>query len=88
MYDCQAGSWLELKIIIELLTDLVFFLTKFSLLFIREKYGRDNVIMSDIAKASWDVLETGEFPSVSFFLFTYLVYGLASVVQRVDNSIH
>lgn len=33
--------------------------------------------MSDIAKASWDVLETGESPSVSFFPFTYLVNGLA-----------
>lgn len=30
--------------------------------------------MSDIAKASWDVLETGEFPSVSFFAFTCWVW--------------
>ena len=58
------------------------------MLFIREKYGRDNVIISDIAKASWDVLETGEFPSVSFFLFTYLVNGLVPVVLRMDNTIH
>ena len=31
----------------------------------RIKYGRENVIMSDIAKPSWDVVESGEFFVVS-----------------------
>jgi threonine 3-dehydrogenase len=34
---------------------------------LRTKYGRDNVIMSDIVKPSKDILDSGQYPTLSKF---------------------
>jgi len=53
---------------------------------LREKYGRDNVIMSDIAKASWDVLESGPYLYADILDFK----NLQSIVvnERIDWLVH
>lgn len=53
---------------------------------LREKYGRDNVIMSDIAKASWDVLENGPYLYADILDFK----NLQSIVvnERIDWLVH
>ncbi|KAM7449543.1 hypothetical protein ABFA07_002674 [Porites harrisoni] len=53
---------------------------------LREKYGRDNIIMSDIAKASWDVLESGPYIYADILDFK----NLQSIVvnERIDWLVH
>ena len=45
-----------------MMTMIKFIVLRLNITFLlfRERYGRDNVIMSDIAKASWDVLQSGK----------------------------
>lgn len=53
---------------------------------LRERYGRDNVIMSDIAKAPWDVLESGPYLYADILDFK----NLQSIVvnERIDWLVH
>lgn len=45
-----------------MMTMIKFIVLRLNITFLlfRDRYGRDNVIMSDIAKASWDVLQSGK----------------------------
>ncbi|XP_074637506.1 L-threonine 3-dehydrogenase, mitochondrial-like isoform X1 [Acropora palmata] len=53
---------------------------------LRDRYGRDNVIMSDIAKASWDVLQSGPYLYADILDFK----NLQSIVvnERIDWLVH